>query len=268
MRTADGRADAASDWATLTERIVGFPVPVDGLAFWAQGAPRAGCARTRRKSDGAGRVGVLRQDGCEIVYAYADDAARLPSRLRLALPRSRAAHRHRSLARRVSRWRRRVGDNADAQLTVPAPAKLNLFLHVTGRRDDGYHLLETLFVALDAGDTITLTLRDDGAIARTTELAGVRAAGRSRGSRGDRAQAGDRCARSASTSPSPSAFRMGGGMGGGSSDAAIGAARAQPAVGRRACRARSSCGSVSRWAPTFRSFSAASPRSRAASASA
>ena len=40
------------------------------------------------------------------------------------------------------------------KLTVPAPAKLNLFLHVTGRRDDGYHLLETLLVAIDVGDTI------------------------------------------------------------------------------------------------------------------
>ena len=58
-------------------------------------------------------------------------------------------------------------------LTVAAPAKLNLFLHVTGRRDDGYHLLETLLVAIDAGDTITLTCRDDGVIARTTELPGV-----------------------------------------------------------------------------------------------
>jgi 4-diphosphocytidyl-2-C-methyl-D-erythritol kinase len=58
-------------------------------------------------------------------------------------------------------------------LTVPAPAKLNLFLHITGRRDDGYHLLETLMVALDAGDTITLTRRDDGAIERTSELPGV-----------------------------------------------------------------------------------------------
>ena len=59
------------------------------------------------------------------------------------------------------------------RLIVPAPAKLNLFLHVTGRRDDGYHLLETLMVAIDAGDTITLTCRDDGAIARTSELSGV-----------------------------------------------------------------------------------------------
>ena len=37
VRTADGRADSASDWASLTERVVGFPVPVDGLAFWARG---------------------------------------------------------------------------------------------------------------------------------------------------------------------------------------------------------------------------------------
>ncbi len=58
-------------------------------------------------------------------------------------------------------------------LTVPAPAKLNLFLHVTGRRPDGYHTLESLFVALDHGDTITLTRREDGAIIRVTELPGV-----------------------------------------------------------------------------------------------
>ena len=59
------------------------------------------------------------------------------------------------------------GDNAPTRsLTVSAPAKLNLFLHMTGRRDDGYHLLETLFVALDVCDTITLTTRSDGAIRR------------------------------------------------------------------------------------------------------
>ena len=77
------------------------------------------------------------------------------------------------------------------RLTVPAPAKLNLFLHVTGRRADGYHLLETLLVAIDVGDTITLTRRDDGAIVRTTELAGVAPERRSRGSRGGRAQEGN-----------------------------------------------------------------------------
>jgi 4-diphosphocytidyl-2-C-methyl-D-erythritol kinase len=66
------------------------------------------------------------------------------------------------------------GDNVPMRtLTVPAPAKLNLFLHVTGRRADGYHALETLFVALDFGDTITLARRADGAIRRVGEDFGV-----------------------------------------------------------------------------------------------
>lgn len=82
VRTADGRHEAASDWTTLTERIVGFPLPVAALAFWARGAPRVDAPHVV-EIDGAGRVNVLRQDGCEIVYAYADSAARLPSRLRL-----------------------------------------------------------------------------------------------------------------------------------------------------------------------------------------
>lgn len=58
-------------------------------------------------------------------------------------------------------------------LTVPAPAKLNLFLHVTGRRVDGYHLLESLMVLIDVADTITVALRDDGAIVRTDLIPGV-----------------------------------------------------------------------------------------------
>lgn len=56
---------------------------------------------------------------------------------------------------------------------LPAPAKLNLFLHVTGRRDDGYHLLETVFQLIDLRDEIDLTLRDDGRIERVTAVAGV-----------------------------------------------------------------------------------------------
>lgn len=49
-------------------------------------------------------------------------------------------------------------------LTLPAPAKLNLFLHVTGRRGDGYHTLQTLFQLLDYGDTLHFALREDGDI--------------------------------------------------------------------------------------------------------
>lgn len=48
----------------------------------------------------------------------------------------------------------------------PAPAKLNLFLRIVGRRDDGYHLLQTVFRLLDQGDTIHVRIRDDGRIVR------------------------------------------------------------------------------------------------------
>jgi 4-diphosphocytidyl-2-C-methyl-D-erythritol kinase len=105
------------------------------------------------------------------------------------------------------------------RLTVPAPAKLNLFLHVTGRRDDGYHLLETLLVAIDVGDTITLTCRDDGAIARMTELPGV--------SPSDDLAVRAAIALKRETGSSLGAdiavtkrIPLGGGLGGGSSDAA------------------------------------------------
>ncbi len=55
----------------------------------------------------------------------------------------------------------------------PAPAKLNLFLHVIGRRADGYHLLQTVFRFLDHGDTLHLATRRDGAIRLRTPLPGV-----------------------------------------------------------------------------------------------
>jgi len=55
----------------------------------------------------------------------------------------------------------------------PAPAKLNLFLHVNGRREDGYHLLQTVFQLLDHGDVLDFDLRSDGAIRRVTAVPGV-----------------------------------------------------------------------------------------------
>jgi 4-diphosphocytidyl-2-C-methyl-D-erythritol kinase len=54
-----------------------------------------------------------------------------------------------------------------------APAKLNLFLHVTGRRTDGYHELQTLFQLIDLCDTITISLRADGLIERPVGPPGV-----------------------------------------------------------------------------------------------
>ncbi len=54
-----------------------------------------------------------------------------------------------------------------------APAKLNLFLHIVGRREDGYHLLQSVFQLIALGDTLHFDLRDDEAIVRTTDLPGV-----------------------------------------------------------------------------------------------
>lgn len=55
----------------------------------------------------------------------------------------------------------------------PSPAKLNLFLYITGRRTDGYHNLQTLFQFLDYGDDITINLRDDGQLHLLTPVEGV-----------------------------------------------------------------------------------------------
>ncbi|AGX87265.1 4-(cytidine 5'-diphospho)-2-C-methyl-D-erythritol kinase [Candidatus Symbiobacter mobilis] len=55
---------------------------------------------------------------------------------------------------------------------VPAPAKLNLFLHVLGRRADGYHVIESAFVLIDWHDTLHFELRSDGQMSRT-DLGGV-----------------------------------------------------------------------------------------------
>jgi 4-diphosphocytidyl-2-C-methyl-D-erythritol kinase len=101
----------------------------------------------------------------------------------------------------------------------PAPAKLNLFLHVTGRRADGFHNLQTLFQLLDWGDEIGIEVNDDGRIER---LAGpqaiapeddltVRAARALQEATGSRRGARIRVRKR---------IPLGGGLGGGSSDAA------------------------------------------------
>jgi 4-diphosphocytidyl-2-C-methyl-D-erythritol kinase len=101
----------------------------------------------------------------------------------------------------------------------PAPGKLNLFLHVTGRRADGYHDLQTLFQLIDLADTVAITVRDDGAIERVAGPPGVapeadltvRAACALKAASGTRLGASLRIVKR---------LPMGGGLGGGSSDAA------------------------------------------------
>jgi 4-diphosphocytidyl-2-C-methyl-D-erythritol kinase len=102
----------------------------------------------------------------------------------------------------------------------PAPAKLNLFLHITGRRPDGYHALQTVFRMLDWGDLVRIRVRDDGVIRRVgASLPGV-------------AEADDLAIRAAialqraANTPQGADISVekyipaGGGFGGGSSDAA------------------------------------------------
>ncbi|MEK7303535.1 MAG: 4-(cytidine 5'-diphospho)-2-C-methyl-D-erythritol kinase [Pseudomonadota bacterium] len=101
----------------------------------------------------------------------------------------------------------------------PAPAKLNLFLHVTGRRPDGYHTLQTLFQFLDIGDDLRFDITRDGRIARANLLPGV-------------PEERDLCVRAARLLQAASGstqgvvihldkrLPLGGGLGGGSSDAA------------------------------------------------
>ena len=109
--------------------------------------------------------------------------------------------------------------DADGWSRWPAPAKLNLFLHITGRRADGYHQLQTVFRLLDWGDVISLRTRPDGRLCRPRGLAGV-------------AEADDLAVRAArllkeSANVAQGAdilveknIPAGGGFGGGSSDAA------------------------------------------------
>lgn len=60
-----------------------------------------------------------------------------------------------------------------AELVLPAPAKLNLFLEITGRRPDGYHELQTVFQLLDWGDEVRLEVTGDDRLARTAPVPGV-----------------------------------------------------------------------------------------------
>jgi len=68
-----------------------------------------------------------------------------------------------------------MGRSGAAFMKLLAPAKLNLFLHIIGRREDGYHLLQTIFQFLDYSDEIELALREDGKIRRLSGLSSVKA---------------------------------------------------------------------------------------------
>ncbi|MES9879053.1 MAG: 4-(cytidine 5'-diphospho)-2-C-methyl-D-erythritol kinase [Candidatus Sedimenticola sp. PURPLELP] len=101
----------------------------------------------------------------------------------------------------------------------PAPAKLNLMLRVVGRREDGYHLLQTVFQFLDYGDNLRFRCREDGEVRRVVELPGV-------SPEQDLVVRAARMLKEAAEIDSgvdielDKRLPMGGGLGGGSSDAA------------------------------------------------
>ena len=88
LQTPDGRVETADDWAALTTRALGWPLPVEGLASWIQGVPRAGVpAAVERASDGM--PAALRQDGWSVVYQAFErgsDGLSRPKRLTLDFP--------------------------------------------------------------------------------------------------------------------------------------------------------------------------------------
>jgi len=101
----------------------------------------------------------------------------------------------------------------------PAPAKLNLMLHVVGRRPDGYHELQTVFQLIDLCDRIEIRVTGDGVISRPVGPTGV-------AENDDLAVRAARALQQATGSPLGAeitikkSIPMGGGLGGGSSDAA------------------------------------------------
>ena len=101
----------------------------------------------------------------------------------------------------------------------PAPAKLNLMLHVVGQRPDGYHLLQTVFQLLDFGDTLRFMPRDDGKIVHTNPLPGVPAESDLTVRAAHLLQQTGNCSQGIEIQIDKH-LPMGGGLGGGSSNAA------------------------------------------------
>ncbi len=151
-----------------------------------------------------------------------------------------------------------LATDAPARLDAcPAPAKLNLFLHVVGRRADGYHLLQTAFRLLDWGDTLDFALRTDGRIRRVNEVPGVAEADDLVVRAARLLQAHTGCTLGADITVHK-VLPMGGGIGGGSSDAATTLIALNRLWGLRPVARRTAGARPARSAPTCRSSSSAS----------
>ncbi|KAG0194297.1 hypothetical protein DFQ28_000543 [Apophysomyces sp. BC1034] len=152
----------APNVSDLMRSTLGFSLPIEGLRYWLQPSvsPRS---RASTSTDGTGRLSRVEQDGWTIEYvAYANAPASRIKRVNLtrqAPPLAQTEH--------------RMIETDDMLRDCAAPAKLNLFLHITGRRPDGYHALQTVFQLLDWGDLLHFRRRDDGTVRHLSPLANV-----------------------------------------------------------------------------------------------
>jgi hypothetical protein len=210
------RVTEAASLDALSRAVFGMELPLSprrGLGDWA--CRQCGRPRTRRGRAHRGAVRAQLAGRIHRIRRRRPGGAAAPDRRqrrRIQLP---AAH-------------RRVVSTAMSALQavavewgvwLPAPAKINLFLHVVGRRADGYHLLQTAFRFLDHGDRLRFTPRADGRVHRLNDVPGVpedddlvvRAARLLQRETG--------CTQGADIEVDKR-LPMGGGLGGGSSDAA------------------------------------------------
>jgi 4-diphosphocytidyl-2-C-methyl-D-erythritol kinase len=178
------------------ERRLGFELPLAELRWWLLGIPAPGEASVNQDA-GSGEIRDFTQNGWRVSV------------------NSRAAGLGFSLPQRLTAEREAVM----SPTTWSAPAKLNLMLHVVGRRPDGYHELQTVFQLIDLCDRLEIEVRDDGVISRPRGPAGVPECDDLvvRAARALQAATGSRLGAEISIKKS---IPIGGGLGGGSSDAA------------------------------------------------
>ena len=144
LATPQGERSFA-DLDALTREVLGESVPVAALFDWLRGRPWAGAASVASASVAEPGFAQL---GWSVSLARFDDGL-------VVARRDRRARRHGARKARSLTAMNAIHD-------VVAPAKLNLFLHVVGRRADGYHLLQSLFVLIDWCDTLHFERRSDG----------------------------------------------------------------------------------------------------------
>ena len=157
LETSDGRKiESQAAWDELEARL-GAPLPAGSLRYWMLGLAAPGEHQWREPtSDG---VVTLEQGGWRIDYQRfsTEPGARVPVKMSCKQRRGARAHRRRPLAARAM---------TSAALAWPAPAKLNLCLHIVGRRADGYHLLQSAMQFVDLCDELRFHERPTGTIER------------------------------------------------------------------------------------------------------